>query len=236
MTEWPLRYCRLFNYRPERVSRPLMESLASDFVGKVAEIMPDLISLDIIMPERDGFEAIKLLKADSRTKNIPVIFLSNMGQGEDIKEGISLGAVDYIVVATITPNELVNCYLDYLNDSQHYVKRYPEFIKGEKIPKVSDKIKKRVRLAVELLVLFLIIVVDVEPELKGKILFAYLIVFGFGRIKESGAYSIIEDFKETFEAAKKGSIFSIVMIIGLSIIVLAFTAMVVGIVYVVLSA
>jgi PleD family two-component response regulator len=46
-----------------------------DFIEKVVEVKPDLISLDIVMPGRDGFEALQLLKQDDRTKNIPVVFL-----------------------------------------------------------------------------------------------------------------------------------------------------------------
>ena len=57
---------------------------------------PDLILLDIMMPEMDGYEVCRLLKQDPRTKNIPVIFISALGEEEDEKNGFDYGAVDYI--------------------------------------------------------------------------------------------------------------------------------------------
>ena len=58
---------------------------------------PDLILLDINMPEMNGYEVIKRLKADDGTAHIPVIFLTAKSSGADELEGLSLGAVDYIV-------------------------------------------------------------------------------------------------------------------------------------------
>ncbi|MCL2164385.1 MAG: response regulator [Oscillospiraceae bacterium] len=57
---------------------------------------PDLILLDIEMPELNGYDTIKLLKAKDETKYIPVIFLTARSHGEDELQGLSLGAVDYI--------------------------------------------------------------------------------------------------------------------------------------------
>ena len=60
------------------------------------KIVPDLILLDIEMPEMDGYEAIKLIKNDGRTSNIPVIFLTARTETANELEGLSLGAIDYI--------------------------------------------------------------------------------------------------------------------------------------------
>lgn len=57
---------------------------------------PDLILLDIIMPGMDGYEVCKRLKANSRTSNIPVIFISVRSGEDDEAQGLGLGAVDYI--------------------------------------------------------------------------------------------------------------------------------------------
>jgi len=58
---------------------------------------PAIILLDIEMPEMNGYEAIKLLKLKPETKNIPVIFLTAKAESDDELEGLSLGAIDYIV-------------------------------------------------------------------------------------------------------------------------------------------
>jgi len=57
---------------------------------------PDLILLDIIMPEMDGYQVIQMLKSDESMSKIPVIFITAKGQEEDEAKGFELGAVDYI--------------------------------------------------------------------------------------------------------------------------------------------
>ncbi len=57
---------------------------------------PDLILLDIIMPDIDGYEVCRRLKSDLRTRKIPIIFVTGMGEAEDEARGFELGAVDYI--------------------------------------------------------------------------------------------------------------------------------------------
>ncbi|MCL1818030.1 MAG: response regulator [Spirochaetaceae bacterium] len=59
-------------------------------------VLPDLVLLDIDMPEINGYEAIKRMKADSRFADIPVIFLTAMSDESSELEGFDLGAVDYI--------------------------------------------------------------------------------------------------------------------------------------------
>jgi putative two-component system response regulator len=60
-------------------------------------VLPDLILLDVLMPDRGGYEAIIELKADERTSDIPVIFLTSKADAVSEMEGLSLGAVDYII-------------------------------------------------------------------------------------------------------------------------------------------
>ncbi|MFZ5940311.1 MAG: hybrid sensor histidine kinase/response regulator [Bacteroidota bacterium] len=62
----------------------------------VEEALPDLILLDVMMPEMDGFETCRRLKMKDETRNIPVIFLTARVDKEDIVKGFSLGAVDYV--------------------------------------------------------------------------------------------------------------------------------------------
>ena len=59
--------------------------------------MPDLILLDVRMPRKTGYEACRAIKADEKTKNIPVIFLSAKGQESEIQAGLQAGAVEYLL-------------------------------------------------------------------------------------------------------------------------------------------
>jgi len=74
---------------------------------KAKETKPNLILLDLILPGVDGFEVLTKLKEDPVLTVIPVIILSNLGQREDIERGLRLGAVDYLVKAHFTPNEII---------------------------------------------------------------------------------------------------------------------------------
>ncbi len=60
------------------------------------KIRPDLILLDIMMPEMDGFEVCERIKARPETAGIPIIFLTAKTETEDIVRGFSVGAVDYV--------------------------------------------------------------------------------------------------------------------------------------------
>ena len=98
------------------------QNCAGDFIGDIINTAPDLISLDIVMPPPDGFNACAMLKADPRTRDIPVFFLDNLGQQEDIDKGLSLGAVGYVIKAEATPSEVANIYVTYLKDPQNFAK------------------------------------------------------------------------------------------------------------------
>jgi two-component system sensor histidine kinase/response regulator len=58
--------------------------------------VPDLILLDIMMPEMDGFEVCRRIRADEQTKDIPIIFITSKNQKEDVVQGFELGGQDYI--------------------------------------------------------------------------------------------------------------------------------------------
>jgi len=68
---------------------------------------PDLILLDILLPKMDGFVVLTKLKADSLTKEIPVILLTNLGQKDDVEKGLEMGAADYLIKAHFKPSETV---------------------------------------------------------------------------------------------------------------------------------
>ena len=59
-------------------------------------VPPDLVLLDIRMPGMDGYEVCRRLKADPRTQDIPVLFISALGETQDKVKALALGGVDYI--------------------------------------------------------------------------------------------------------------------------------------------
>ncbi|WP_316414659.1 response regulator [Mesoterricola silvestris] len=74
-------------------------SMAMDGAKALAMVQvepPDLILLDVMMPELDGLEVCRRLKADPSVREIPVIFLTAKAELEDLQEGFRLGAVDYV--------------------------------------------------------------------------------------------------------------------------------------------
>ncbi|WP_297632431.1 HD domain-containing phosphohydrolase [uncultured Clostridium sp.] len=88
-------------------AKVLIDILKNDYMLNVAlngvkgielakEWKPDLILLDIMMPELDGYEVCRILKSDDRTNIIPVIFLTALSDVNDEYKGLKLGALDYI--------------------------------------------------------------------------------------------------------------------------------------------
>ncbi|GAB4320899.1 MAG: hypothetical protein Kow0091_28370 [Geminocystis sp.] len=65
-------------------------------IREISQLVPDLILLDILMPDINGFTACSLLKKSSKTKDIPIIFLTALDSSEDKIKGLELGAIDYI--------------------------------------------------------------------------------------------------------------------------------------------
>ena len=90
---------------------------------------PDLILLDVVMPEMDGYETCSRLKADPVLKQIPVMFLTALGEIEDEEKGFALGAVDYIIkpltpsllLARVKTHLLLKHTLDSLDERNMYL-------------------------------------------------------------------------------------------------------------------
>jgi DNA-binding response OmpR family regulator len=76
---------------------------------------PDIIVLDVILPGLDGFSVLEEIKKDLTTKNIPVIMLTNLGTNEDKTKGRNMGALDYLVKASLTPAEISDKIKEFLN-------------------------------------------------------------------------------------------------------------------------
>ncbi|MDO8655200.1 MAG: response regulator [bacterium] len=67
---------------------------------------PDIVLLDIVLPNVDGWEVLRSLKADNELKNIKVIILSNLGQKEEVEKGLQMGAARYLIKAHYTPSQV----------------------------------------------------------------------------------------------------------------------------------
>ena len=78
------------------------------------KIKPDLVLLDIEMPEMDGYEVLERLKSDEATADIPVVFLTAHDLDENARQGLSLEAVDY-VKKPFAPQQLINAIEGALN-------------------------------------------------------------------------------------------------------------------------
>lgn len=66
----------------------------------------DLVLLDLIMPRMSGLEALEAMKSDPRTKDVPIIILSNLGQDADIQRGLEMGAADYLIKNEAKPADV----------------------------------------------------------------------------------------------------------------------------------
>lgn len=90
---------------------------------------PDLILLDVMMPEVDGYEVCRRLKADSKLRDIPVIFLTALSEPQGEEKGLALGAADYlskpisppIVLARVKNHLALKASADFLRDKNTYL-------------------------------------------------------------------------------------------------------------------
>ena len=96
-----------------------------------SEPQPDLILLDIMMPEMDGYEVCRQLQQDPQTRNIPIIFLTAKARVEDEEFGLGLGAVDYItkpisppvVLARVKTHLSLKASADFLRSKSDYLEQ-----------------------------------------------------------------------------------------------------------------
>lgn len=86
----------------------ILASDGDEVLNKIKAESPDIVLLDIVMPKKNGFDVLYEIKQGQKTKEIPVVILSNLGQEEDIKRGKDLGADDYLIKSNIAIGDIVS--------------------------------------------------------------------------------------------------------------------------------
>ncbi|MDZ8054952.1 MAG: response regulator [Aulosira sp. ZfuVER01] len=86
----------LFDFLADAGFTVLVAEDGESAIARAEYAPPDMILLDILMPDIDGFETCRRLKANARTKDIPIIFMTALTETVDKVKGLSLGAVDYV--------------------------------------------------------------------------------------------------------------------------------------------
>lgn len=77
---------------------------------------PELIFLDIKMPEMDGFEVLKKLRQSPKTESVPIIILSNFDEEDLIERGLTLGANEYLIKSQFTPEQISEKVKNWVKD------------------------------------------------------------------------------------------------------------------------
>ncbi|MFH1225833.1 MAG: response regulator [bacterium] len=99
---------RMYGLRFEAAGVPMLVALTGQAgLDLVKKEKPGLVLLDIKLPDMDGFEVLKKLKASPQTKDIPVIVFSNIQRTGNIEKAKKLGALEFVMKTSVLPKEMV---------------------------------------------------------------------------------------------------------------------------------
>jgi CheY-like chemotaxis protein len=98
-------YQRLFSFKNWQIE---LAASGEHGVDKVIVYKPDLVLLDLMMPKVDGLGLLKQLKSEPRTKDTPVLVITNIGEANTISAAKQLGASGYLVKADFAPDQLLD--------------------------------------------------------------------------------------------------------------------------------
>ncbi len=107
----------------------------------------DLMLLDLIMPKMSGLEVLDTIKKDPRTRGIPVLILSNLGQESDVERGLAMGAVDYLIKNEAKPADVaekIRLTLEFMAGRQVDAPTYKVAIKDREFD--ADRLVEHLRL------------------------------------------------------------------------------------------
>lgn len=85
---------------------------------KMQESVPDIVLLDIVLPNVDGWEILRKIKKNDAWKDVRVVVLSNLGQKSEVEKGLSLGAERYLIKAHYTPSQVIAELKDMVNNKK----------------------------------------------------------------------------------------------------------------------
>lgn len=173
--------------------------------------VPDLILLDVIMPELDGYAVCERLKESEGTKNIPVIFLTSRTQTADLVKGFALGAVDY-VNKPFKKEELISRVLTHLElkKSRDMIEEQKKQLKLKNmsvlehfkmVEKLNQELQEKNAIQQELIQtkdkFFSIISHDLRGPLGNIITFADLILEGFANFGKDQLLKTVQLLKDS---------------------------------------
>jgi len=78
-----------------------------DALTKIESVKPDVVLLDVVLPEMDGFAVLQKMRPEKKSGLPIIVLLTNLSQKDDTERGMRLGADDYVVKAHFTPSEVV---------------------------------------------------------------------------------------------------------------------------------
>ncbi len=93
----------------------MVASDGGEALAILREFIPDVVILDLIMPNVDGFTCLSRMKSDEKLKNIPVIVASNLGQKEDVEKAKNLGAAEFIIKSNVSIDDILEKINSILN-------------------------------------------------------------------------------------------------------------------------
>lgn len=108
--------------RDKFVSVGFTVKIAGDGISAIQALksqLPQVVLLDILLPQKNGFDILSEMKTDPIWKQIPVVIASNLESDKDIDKGYALGAGDYIVKSNLSLNDLVQKVTFLMNMSDH---------------------------------------------------------------------------------------------------------------------
>lgn len=92
-------------------------------IKEMQEFKPDLVLLDILLPNVNGYEILEAKKADKEIVDIPVIIISNSGQPVEISRAVNLGIKDYLIKALFDPEEVLEKVFKQIGDGSDEKKK-----------------------------------------------------------------------------------------------------------------